>query len=89
MAAIARSVEARMSSTLRSQSPMPPSTEAILTLLAQDSLTAETWAKRLAHSRFVMMMISSAASIASWRFFGGAIGKSVSFRALATSSRCS
>ena len=38
---------------------MPPSTEAIFTLFAQDSLTAGTWAKRFAHSRLVMMMISS------------------------------
>ena len=84
MAATARSVEARMSSTVRSQSPMPPSTEAILTLLAQDSRTADTWAKRFAHSRLVMMMISSAASIASCRFLGGAIGNSVSARPRAT-----
>ena len=84
MAATARSVEAMMSSTVRSQSPMPPSTEAILTLLAHDSLTAETCANRFAHSRLVMMMISSAASIASCRFLGGAIGNSVSARPRAT-----
>ena len=40
---------------------MPPSTDAILPLAAQVSLTAETCAKRLAHSRFVMMITSSEA----------------------------
>ncbi len=84
IAATARSVEAMMSPTVMSQSPMPPSTEAILTLLAQDSRTAFTWANRFAHSRLVMMMISSAASIASWRFLGGAMGNSVSARPRAT-----
>ena len=59
---------------------MPGSTEAILALLAQDSLTAETCAKRLAHSRLVMMMISSELTIAWWRLRGGAIGKCVSAR---------
>ena len=55
-----------------------------MTLLAHDSRTAFTWAKRFAHSRLVMMMISSAASIASCRFLGGAIGNSVSARPRAT-----
>ena len=84
IAATARSVEAMMSPTVMSQSPMPPSTDAILTLLAHDSRTAFTCANRFAHSRLVMMMISSAASIASWRFLGGAIGNSVSARPRAT-----
>ena len=64
MAALARSVASRMSASVRSQVPMPSSTEAILALLSHDSRTAETWAKRLAHSRLVMMMISSEVVIA-------------------------
>ena len=59
IAALARSVASRMSASVRSQEPMPSSTEAILALLSHDSRTAETCAKRLAHSRLVMMMISS------------------------------
>ena len=69
-----------MSSTVMSHSPMPGSTDAIFTLFAHDSFTAFTCAKRFAHSRLQTMMISSAASIAWWRFCGGAIGKSVSAR---------
>ena len=57
---------------------MPSSTEAILALLSHDSRTAETWAKRLAHSRLVMMMISSEVVIAWCRLRGGAIGKRMS-----------
>ena len=48
----------------RSQEPIPSSTEAILALASHDSSTAETCAKRLAHSRLVMMMISSELTIA-------------------------
>ena len=59
---------------------MPCSTEAILPLAAHVSFTAETWAKRLAHSRLVMMMISSEAIIAWCRLRGGAIGKRMSAR---------
>ena len=59
---------------------MPPSTEAILPLAAQVSRTALTWAKRFAHSRLVMMITSSEATIAWCRFAGGAIGKSMSAR---------
>ena len=51
-------------STVSPHSPIPGSTEAIFALFAQDSLTAETWAKRFAHSRLVMMMISSELTIA-------------------------
>src|SRR3990172_121205 len=74
MAARARSVASRIWSLLRFHAPIPSSTEAILALLAQDSRTADTWAKRLAHSRLVMMMISSELTIAWCRLRGGAIG---------------
>lgn len=43
---------------------MPGSTDAILAFAPQVSLTALTWANRLAHSRLVMMMTSSLATIA-------------------------
>ena len=51
-----------------------------MALFSQDSLTAGTCAKRLAHSRLVMMMISSELTIAWCRLRGGAIGKWVSAR---------
>src|SRR3954469_1791206 len=59
---------------------MPGSTDAIFPLFATVSLTAALCAKRLAHSRLVMMMTSSEWVIAWCRFCGGAIGNSVSAR---------
>ena len=59
IAARARFVASSIISSVRPQVPMPSSTEAISALATQVSLTAYTWAKRLAHSRLVMMMISS------------------------------
>ena len=81
IASRARCVATWMSSTVRSQVvPMPSSTEAILPFAAHVSLTAETCAKRLAHSRLVMMMTSSEATIAWCRLRGGAMGKRTSAR---------
>ena len=80
IASRARRVASSIISPVRSQEPIPSSTEAILPFASQVSLTASTCAKRFAHSRFVTMITSSEATIAWWRFLGGAIGKRVSAR---------
>ena len=59
MASRARCVATSISRGLSFQVPIPSSTEAILAFSAHDSLTAETCANRFAHSRLVIMMISS------------------------------
>ena len=64
IASFARCVALWMSSTVRSHVPMPSSIEAIFPFAAHVSLTALTWAKRLAHSRFVMMITSSEPTMA-------------------------
>jgi len=70
-----------MSATDIGQRPKPSSMDPMRAMFATDSLTAGTCAKRLAHSRLVMMMIWSEVTMAWCRLRGGTMGNSVSARA--------
>ena len=69
----ARATMRSMSSKVRSQFAMPSSTDPILAPRAQLSATGLTCAKRLAHSRLVVMMMTSDAFIAAAKVFDGSI----------------
>ena len=59
---------------------MPSSMEPILAPRATLSATGSTCAKRLAHSRLVVMMMTSEAFMAAARVFDGSIGTAMEAR---------
>ena len=63
---------------------MPSSMEPILAPFLTLAATGLTCANRLAHSRFVVMMMTSDASIAAARFLAGSIGTFIDARAALT-----
>jgi hypothetical protein len=73
MAFLALPMVASMSATEIGQRPKPSSMDPMRAMLATDSFTAGTCAKRLAHSRLVMMMIWSEVTMAWCRLRGGTV----------------